>query len=674
MKKILMFIILLLPFYVYAEDSCSQDDIQIESITLDSTQGNIEQTSEPNTDNNSINLGLKANVIDDNAVYKVVIKNTSNQDYTFDKSSLSTDYLNYDITYEDDSDIVKAGESKTIYLKVHYATKPAENTLTNGVVTTQPKVTFNLQKEEEVKTIIEEVVNAITNPNTHDKVFIYIGILIISLIITIILLRKYKKAKLTTMLIITFLITTQIVKAVCTCTLNINTELEIDAKEAKFLSGIEFVDKIKLIAGTDTSLASAPYASKDTNIKAFKYSETEPTEANKQEANIVSTSDSPYPIYIWFDNGTVYWWSEDKSPALNENASYMFCRIFELSDISGVENFDTSLTTKMVYIFTSTSLENVDDLSKWNTSNVTDITCFISSNSVLTNIDGLANWNTSKITEMPAAFRGDTNLSSIEGLKKWDTSSIENLNQIFWKANSIQSLKPLSNWNVSKVKAISGSFSEITALTSLEGLENWDTSHIRDMNGVFANDTNLVDIEALRNWDTSGARVIFGILNNTHITSADPLKNWDVSNVEEMWLFLSDNPFLTEVDLSNWNTSKVNDMHNAFNNNINLTVLKLNNWDTSNVTDMRYMFNGLTKLEELDISSFDTSKVTDFTRMFNNSTALKHIYVGEGWVTSANTGETTYVFPTESNLPNFSTSNTNYRDLSYAHTGEGGYL
>ncbi|MBR6133766.1 MAG: hypothetical protein IKQ29_03500 [Bacilli bacterium] len=362
MKKILMFIILLLPFYVYAEDSCNQNDIQIESITLDSTQGNIEQTTEPSTDNNQINLGLKANVIDDNAVYKVVIKNTSNQDYVFDQSSLSTDYLNYDITYEDNSDIVKAGESKTIYLKVHYATKPATENLTNGTVTTQPKVTFNLQKEEEVKTIIEEVVNAITNPNTNDKVLIYLGVLVISLIVTIVLLKKYKKLRNTTMLLILFLTTTQIVKAVCTCNLDINTELQIDAKEAMFLTGKEVNAKMKELAGDDTSTSTNPYSISNTTIKSIKMSEVEPSDENKTSEHIVSTPESPYPIYMWFDNGTIYWWSEDKTPSLNLYSSYLFSYFNALEDISGISTFDLTNSNNINFLLLMSNISNLDAL------------------------------------------------------------------------------------------------------------------------------------------------------------------------------------------------------------------------------------------------------------------------------------------------------------------------
>lgn len=36
------------------------------------------------------------NVIGDNITYKVVIKNTSSTDYTFDKNTLTKDYLSYD--------------------------------------------------------------------------------------------------------------------------------------------------------------------------------------------------------------------------------------------------------------------------------------------------------------------------------------------------------------------------------------------------------------------------------------------------------------------------------------------------------------------------------------------------------------------------------------------------
>ena len=194
MKKIMFYICLLfMPFFVFAEDTCNQDDIKIESIVLDSTSGNM-------------------NVIDDSITYKIVITNTSNQDYTFDKNSLSTDYLNYDITYEDNTNVVKAGESKVIYLTVNYSNKPSIDKLNNGLLVDNPKVTFNLQKEE-AQTVIEEVVKAIVNPDTKDVIGIFLLILIISLIITIVLFKRSRRIKYTFMLIILILSTSNIVKA-----------------------------------------------------------------------------------------------------------------------------------------------------------------------------------------------------------------------------------------------------------------------------------------------------------------------------------------------------------------------------------------------------------------------------------------------------------------------------
>ncbi len=676
MKKILLIILLLIPFYVYAEDSCNQDDIQIESITLDSTQGNIEQTIEPTNDNNSINLGLKANVIDDNITYKVVIKNTSDKDYTFDQNSLSTDYLNYDITYEDGSDIVKAGESKIIYLKVHYATKPAENTLSNGVVTIQPKVTFNLQKEEEVKTIVEEIVNAITNPNTNDKILLYLGLLILSLVLTIIILRKYKKAKMTTMLIITFLITTQIVKAVCTCQLNINTELEIDAKEATFLTGKEVNIKMKELTGDDpTSWSYGGHWAPNVSITAILKSETEPIEANKQEANIVSTDDSPYPIYMWFDNGTIYWWSEDDTPAVNEDTSYMFASMEKIENISGISQFDVSKANDLTYLFGFDELiSSIDSLKNWNVSNVTSLYGVFEYVLALTSIEPISNWDTSNVTNMADLFC-ETGITTLEPISNWDISKVTDMSYMF-TSTPITTLEPIRNWDISNVKSLERMFSN-TILTSIEPIRNWDVSNAESIGGMFAFNKVLTSIEPMTNWDISNVKDLSSMFcDMDSLTSLKPVANWNTSNVEDMsYLICSNGKITTVEDLANWDTSKVTTMKSMFHSNLTINDLSpISQWDTSSLTDMSFMFYGMKNIEVIDISGWDTRKVNDFSLMFYNDKNLRHIYVGENWDTSANTSTITDIFPDTSYLPNFNNSSSNRKNISYAHTGPGGYL
>ena len=75
-------------------------------------------------------------------------------------------------------------------------------------------------------------------------------------------------------------------------------------------------------------------------------------------------------------------------------------------------------------------------------------------------------------------------------------------------------------------------------------------------------------------------------------------------------------------------------------------------------------------------SSFDTRKVTSFKRMFNGANNLRHIYVGENWDISHNTGEIIYVFSASAQyLPNYDTTNPDRQKLENAKLDtEGGYL
>ena len=89
---------------------------------------------------------------------------------------------------------------------------------------------------------------------------------------------------------------------------------------------------------------------------------------------------------------------------------------------------------------------------------------------------------------------------------------------------------------------------------------------------------------------------------------------------------------------------------------------------------MDWMFMGCNSLTSLDLSNFDTQNVAIMRDMFRSCSSLTTIYVGEKWSIESNTSRTAGAFPLNCELPNFSISNPNYRDLSYAHYGEGGYL
>ena len=317
-----------------------------------------------------------------------------------------------------------------------------------------------------------------------------------------------------------------------------NANCKINNKESLAIEGYVISQKMKALANPDVSVN---YSFSDSKITSIIRSDNEPSDENKKEKNIISTNDSSYPAYIWYDNGIIYWWTESGTLTLNENSNYMFYNFTKLVDISSFQYFDTS-NVKKLYAF----------------------------------------------------LNNDGKIRSLEPLRNWDTSKLENISFILSYAKSVESLDPLKGWNVSNVKYMTGSF-------------NW----------------------------------MYG---------------------------------LKEIDLDGWDTSNVVSMNSMFNDCINVTYVNVKSFDTSNVTDFGWMFNELKKLKELDISNFDTRKGKSFKRMFNNSTALEHIYVGDNWDTSLNIEEATAVFPTSCKLPNYSTSNDNYRHIKWANYDKGGYL
>ena len=150
-----------------------------------------------------------------------------------------------------------------------------------------------------------------------------------------------------------------------------------NAPRAMFLNGGTVNTKMKTLAslanGGETVTGTG---TGDRYITAIKESLTEPTDENKEEKNIVSVNNNQYPIpiYMWYEDGTIYWWSEDKKPMLNIDASNMFNRMLILTNIIGLKNFDSSKSINFSYMFNfATALSDISSISNWNTSNVTNM-------------------------------------------------------------------------------------------------------------------------------------------------------------------------------------------------------------------------------------------------------------------------------------------------------------
>ncbi len=583
MRKILLFLILfLLPFMVFAKDTCDSNNIKIQSIVLENSTGNIEELSDPSVNNQKINLGLKMNVLGDSAEYKIVLKNNSSDDYYFDEEAfnLDLDSVNYEIVFDDNTNLIKGGEEKVIYLKVSYKEQVDASNLNNGIYDGNQVMKLNVMTLE--------------NPFTGK----FLGLLIfISLIIGFFVFYKDKMKTAYLLLLIALLIPFS-VRAVCKHSLEINTRLVIDGKNAVFLPGKEVNIKMKTLSGDDTTALQNQFTFQNEVVTSIQFSEIEPINSNREDKNVVSTLESEYPIYMWYDNGTIYWWSEDRTPALNEDASYMFCKFNELVDISGLASIDSSNTQLLDAIFW---YDNINSLLP------------------------LKNWNVSNSTSLVGAFsRFSTTMDNLDGLDRWDVSKVKNMNTIFSNL-LLTDLNALKHWNLSSVLNLGYAFSLNNNLRNLEGLNNWNLSHVVYLAGIFSNDKMLEDLSAIKDWDTSSVVYMNSMFSyNNSITSLEPLRNWDTSNVQDFGGMFNHSISLTNLDgLENWNMSSAISLGSMFHNCSNLMdASSLANWDVSNVENVGWMFNISNDVETphkysmlpyLDIKNWNMKNVKEYS-------------------------------------------------------------
>ena len=586
-KKLMIMTILILllsPITIRAE-VCNKNDIKIEKVELNEIRGNAEEISESNNNNNQINVNAKMNVIGDSLTYKVTIKNTSNSDYIFDENQIKKDYINYDISYEDESNIIKAGEEKIIYLRLNYQEKPQVENLTNGVFTSNNQVSFNLTKE-----------NTIENPVTGNNVILCLIIIFIIGIATTVISKKIKTA----VIIISLLLIPQLVNAICTSALDINLNLEIDVKEATFASGATVNVMMKELAGDDTSTVTYGYNFKDQNITAIKYSETEPEESNKEEKNIVSEINSEYPIYMWYEDGTIYWWSEDKTPNLNTNASAMFCHCINLVDITGLKKLDSSNTTNISNMISNTSINSLEDIRNWNTSNIENMNSTFWGNHSLTSNSGIENWDVSKVISTNNLFNSCYEIEEID-LSGWKTDSLISMNNTFgmWENSGMpyynSKLKRIilsENFNTSHVTNMYGLFANNKQIEDYSFLYYFDTRSVTDMQQMFQWNTNLQNTDYFKNWDISSVTTLNGTFQYTGINSLTNFANWNTSNVTNMnFTFRGCNQLTTLTGIENWNVSNVTQFAQTFANISNLNdASAINDWDIQGATNFSYMF------------------------------------------------------------------------------------
>ena len=374
---------------------------------------------------------------------------------------------------------------------------------------------------------------------------------------------------------------------------NITFTAQWEESSTELLDGESINVKMKKLAGT----GSAKYTTKNTAITAIQRTDEKPTKTVMADYDsLISTNASTKPVYAWFENGVIKWWSEAEDVNAGVNLSRLCYEMQNLTDISGLNEWQTGQVTDMYEMF-------------YNCSKLTDLT-------------PLANWQTGQVLYMYDMFKGCSNLTDLAELADWDTGHVTRMSSMFSGCSQLTDLTPLANWQTGQVCYMIDMFSGCSNLTGLAGLADWDTGNVTGTGDMFSGCSQLTDLTPLANWQTGQVTDMGAMFKGcSNLTDLAGLADWDMGNVTDMSDVFENCSKLTDLTpLANWQTGKVDNMGGMFNGCSELTDLTpLANWQTGKVNNMSAMFRNCVKLTNtVGINSWNTSKVRYFEKMFTN--------------------------------------------------------
>ncbi len=232
------------------------------------------------------------------------------------------------------------------------------------------------------------------------------------------------------------------------------------------------------------------------------------------------------PVYGWFEDGTIYVYTEADTVYLNEDCSGMFRYCETLGDFSGISGFDASRMRDGSEMFLGCcGLITADSFSRWDTGSLEDMQAMFLECRWLQDISGVSGWDVSQVTNMGGLFSGGC-FRSLEDLSEWDTGRVENLSGIFADCYMLSDLSALSGWEVGNVTGMNYAFETCVSLTDVTGIAGWDTSRVKTVDRMFMECGALTDASALSVWDMGSVTDMGSAFSETGITDASLYPSW----------------------------------------------------------------------------------------------------------------------------------------------------
>ncbi len=215
---IIFILFMSLPIMISAE-VCENDNIVLKSISLNNKTDYVEEITPATTKKDEINLDIKMFETGDFIEYNLRVKNTSNDTFYLEKSfiNIESDYIDYTLSYKDDSNLMKANTEKEVLLKIFYKNEVPKEKFASDKYSDKLSFKIDLSKKD-----------SILNPKTGTKLLLLLLISITVIVGTIYTIKGKKKSMNVLLLIMSSLLMIPISTfAVCKNEIKINLNVDI---------------------------------------------------------------------------------------------------------------------------------------------------------------------------------------------------------------------------------------------------------------------------------------------------------------------------------------------------------------------------------------------------------------------------------------------------------------
>ena len=243
----------------------------------------------------------------------------------------------------------------------------------------------------------------------------------------------------------------------------------------------------------------------------------------------------------------------------------------------------------------------------------------------------LSKFDSSNITDMNSMFHACRSLTTID-VSHFNTSNVTDMNDMFYNCNQLESLD-VSNFDTSKVTDMTHMFHGCIKLKNLD-VSNFDTSKVTDMSYMF---TDCMELESLdvSNFNTARLAGFMNMFSNCKKLTNIDLSNFNLSNYSSSTLscasVFEDCEALVTVNLSGWDQYiykgkfKNGNLYRMFKNCKSLTnIIGIANWKFTNVS-MLSTFENCESLVALDLSGFEAETISTAEYTFGGCINLSNV-------------------------------------------------